>query len=42
VYTFLTRNWVFMAPPLIMEEKGLRKGLGAIDEVLSIADKAVK
>jgi taurine--2-oxoglutarate transaminase len=42
VYTFLTRNWVFMAPPLIIDEKELKQGLGAIDEVLSIADKAVK
>ncbi len=42
VYTFLTRNWLFMAPPLIVTEKELKKGLGAIDEVLDIADKAVK
>jgi len=42
VYTFLTRNWLFMAPPLIVTEKELKQGLGAIDEVLSIADKAVK
>jgi taurine--2-oxoglutarate transaminase len=42
VYTFLTRNWLFMAPPLIVTEKELKEGLGAIDEVLTIADKAVK
>jgi taurine--2-oxoglutarate transaminase len=42
VYTFLSRNWVFLAPPLIVTEKELKEGLGAIDEVLSIADKAVK
>lgn len=42
VYTFLTRNWIFMAPPLIISEKELKEGLAAIDEVLSIADKAVK
>jgi taurine--2-oxoglutarate transaminase len=42
VYTFLTRNWLFMAPPLIITEKELKDGLGAIDEVLKIADQAVK
>jgi taurine--2-oxoglutarate transaminase len=42
VYTFLTRNWLFMAPPLIVNEKELQEGLGAIDEVLKLADKAVK
>lgn len=42
VYTFLTRNWIFMAPPLIVTEKELKEGLAAIDDVLSIADKAVK
>jgi len=42
VYTFLSRNWVFLAPPLIVTEKELKEGLSAIDEVLSIADKAVK
>jgi taurine--2-oxoglutarate transaminase len=42
VYTFLTRNWLFMAPPLIVTEKELMEGLDAIDEVLTIADKAVR
>jgi len=42
VYTFLTRNWLFMAPPLIVTEKELTEGLGAIDEVLNMADKATK
>lgn len=42
VYTFLTRNWVFLAPPLIVTEKELKGGLRAIDEVLNTADKAVK
>jgi taurine--2-oxoglutarate transaminase len=42
VYTFLTRNWLFMAPPLIVTEKEMKEGLGAIDEVLSIADEVVK
>jgi taurine--2-oxoglutarate transaminase len=42
VYTFLTRNWLFMAPPLVVTEKELQQGLAAIDEVLNIADKAVK
>jgi taurine--2-oxoglutarate transaminase len=42
VYTFLTRNWLFLAPPLIVTEKELKEGLGAIDEVLNLADKAVK
>jgi len=42
VYTFLTRNWLFTAPPLIVTEKELKEGLGAIDEVLNLADKAVK
>jgi 4-aminobutyrate aminotransferase-like enzyme len=31
-----------MAPPLIVTEKELKEGLAAIDDVLSIADKAVK
>jgi len=42
VYTFLTRNWLFMAPPLIVTERELMEGLNAIDEVLTIADKAVR
>ena len=42
VYTFLSRNWLFLAPPLIVTEKELQEGLGAIDEVLEIADKAGK
>ncbi|NIN63233.1 MAG: hypothetical protein GTO63_00660 [Anaerolineae bacterium] len=41
VYTFLTRNWIFMAPPLIIDEQELKQGLAAIDELSSIADKAV-
>jgi taurine--2-oxoglutarate transaminase len=42
VYTFLTRNWLFLAPPLIVTEKEMKEGLGAIDEVLSLADQVVK
>jgi taurine--2-oxoglutarate transaminase len=42
VYTFLTRNWLFMAPPLIVTDRELMEGLNAIDEVLTIADKAVR
>lgn len=42
VCTFLTRDSIFMAPPLIIEEKELMQSLGPIDDVSSIADKAVE
>jgi taurine--2-oxoglutarate transaminase len=42
VYTFLTRNWLFLAPPLVITEQELKEGLGAIDEVLELADKATR
>lgn len=42
LYTILRWNIVFVAPPLSITEPELREGLEIIDEVLKIADDAVR
>ena len=37
--TFVRWNWVFCAPPLIINEEQINEGLGILDRALSIADK---
>ncbi len=39
VYLFCRWNVLFVAPPLVITEDELRKGIKAIDEVLAIADR---
>ena len=42
LYTFCKWNWIFVVPPLIINEAELKKGLSIIDEVLEITDAVVK
>lgn len=42
LYTFLTRNWLFIAPPLVIKDEELKLGMGIIDEVLGLADAKAK
>jgi taurine--2-oxoglutarate transaminase len=38
MYTFCKWNWIFVVPPLSIEETELRDGLRILDEVLDITD----
>jgi taurine--2-oxoglutarate transaminase len=38
MYTFTKWNWIFAAPPLIIDQDGLNEGLSILDEVLDITD----
>jgi taurine--2-oxoglutarate transaminase len=38
--TFVKWNWIFVVPPLCINEKELREGLDIIDEVLKMTDQA--
>jgi taurine--2-oxoglutarate transaminase len=38
MYTFCKWNWIFLVPPLSINEPELREGLRILDEVLEIAD----
>jgi len=42
VYTFSKWNWIFIAPPLCINETQLRDGLSFIDQVLDITDTAAR
>lgn len=40
LYTFVKWNWIFVAPPLSIDEAELRQGLRILDKVLGITDNA--
>lgn len=40
MYTFCRWNWIFVVPPLCINESELRDGLRIMDEVLNITDRA--
>jgi taurine--2-oxoglutarate transaminase len=40
LYTFVKWNWIFVAPPLSIDEAELRQGLRILDKVLDITDNA--
>ena len=42
MYTFSKWNWIFIAPPLCINESELRDGLDIIDEVLDITDTGTR
>ena len=42
MYTFVKWNWIFIAPPLIINETELRDGLSIIDGVLDITDTGTR
>jgi taurine--2-oxoglutarate transaminase len=39
MFTFSKWNWIFVVPPLIIDETELRDGLSILDEVLDITDQ---
>jgi taurine--2-oxoglutarate transaminase len=40
LYTFVKWNWIFVVPPLSIDEAELRQGLRILDKVLDITDNA--
>ncbi len=40
LYTFVKWNWIFIVPPLSIDEAELRQGLRILDKVLDITDNA--
>jgi taurine--2-oxoglutarate transaminase len=40
LYTFVKWNWIFVVPPLSINQSELREGLSIIDQVLDITDRA--
>jgi taurine--2-oxoglutarate transaminase len=38
LFTFSKWNWIFVVPPLSINEAELREGLRILDEVLDITD----
>jgi taurine--2-oxoglutarate transaminase len=41
MFTFVRWNWLFIAPPLTINQEELEEGFAIIDEVLKIADEYV-
>jgi len=39
VNTFVRWNWIFNAPPLVIDEGQIQEGLGIIDKALTEADR---
>ena len=39
MFTFVRWNWIFIAPPLIIDEAGVDEGMEIISKALSIADE---
>jgi 4-aminobutyrate aminotransferase-like enzyme len=39
MYTFSKWNWIFVVPPLNINEAELRDGLRILDDVLDITDR---
>ena len=42
LYLFIRWNYIFLAPPLIINQEQLKTGLSLIDEVLETADSLIK
>ena len=42
MYTFTKWNWIFVVPPLIINEGELNEGLRILDEVLDITDSGCR
>jgi taurine--2-oxoglutarate transaminase len=40
MFTFVRWNWIFVAPPLCIDEAGIDEGLEIISKAISIADEA--
>jgi len=40
MFTFVRWNWIFIAPPLIIDEAGIDEGLEIISKAIKIADEA--
>ncbi|NTV78830.1 MAG: hypothetical protein HGA25_06785 [Clostridiales bacterium] len=40
-YTYTPENYVFLCPPLIIEENELKEAIAILDEVLSDVDKMI-
>lgn len=41
MYTFVRWNYIFVAPPLIINEKQIKEGIAIISEAISIADQSL-
>ncbi|MFZ1616881.1 MAG: aminotransferase class III-fold pyridoxal phosphate-dependent enzyme, partial [Flavobacteriales bacterium] len=40
MFTFVRWNWIFVAPPLIIDEAGIDEGMEIISKAIAIADEA--
>jgi taurine--2-oxoglutarate transaminase len=40
MFTFVRWNWIFVAPPLCIDQAGIDEGMEIISKAVSIADEA--